>query len=118
MSNTWKLLGDERLPPVITDFWSYEADSWAWKPVQYNNARPVDTPVTLSYDYWDYINAEKTIPYPLITMRGGLSDVDISALEDATLRYPDIKSETVRSSSILNNYWQQVSHMLPTKVVY
>jgi hypothetical protein len=120
MNNTWKLLGDQRLPPVISDHWSYEADSWSWRPKEYNQYKPIDTPMTLSHDYYNYIQAEKTVPHPLITMRGGLSNVDISALEDATLQFPDIKSETARSRTILTNFAQQLAArgMLLPKVVY
>ncbi len=120
MNNTWRLLGNERLPPMIRPFWNYEEDSWSWRPREYNTYKAIDTPLTLSHDYYNYIQAEKTVPYPLITMRGGLSDVDISALEDNTLKFPDLKSETIKSRAIFDKFTQQLAsrNMLPTRVVY
>jgi len=121
MSNdTWKLLGDERLPPVLGKFWSYEQDSWSYKPKQYNTFVPDDTADTLGNDYRTYIQTEKKMPHPLITARAGLSEVGISALVSDTLNFPDLRSETVRSKEIIGQYYQALAArgMLPTKVVY
>ena len=118
--NNWKLFGDERLPPAIFPFYSYEYNSWSGRPIQYNQYKPIDTPMTLSHDYYNYIQAEKKLPRPLITMRGGLSEVDIQALEDDTLRFPDIKSQTAHSQAILAMLESQMMsrNMIPKKVVY
>lgn len=107
-NNTWRLLKDERLPPTVYNFWSYDLDSYSWHPVQYDINKPVDTPLTLSHDYENYLQTEKTVIHPLITSRGGLSEVDIQALENNALQFPDIKSGTIRTKTILSTYATQL----------
>lgn len=120
-NNGWKLLGDQRLPATVFPFWDYElGESWSWRPVQYNTFKPIDTPSTLSHDYYNYLQAEQRVPNPLITMRGGLSGPDQAALEDDSLNFPDIRSLTHESQTILANYWLSLGQrgMIPRKVAY
>lgn len=111
-NNGWKLLGDQRLPPVIRNFWSYDQDSWSWSPKEYSSgAIPRDNPSTLTHDYMYYIKKEEpTTIHPLITTTGGLASIDIEAIENNSLRaYPDLKSETRESKIILDNFWRTMA---------
>lgn len=120
-NNGWTLFRNERLPPMVIPFWTYDT-SWSWFPQQYNAFNlNGDNPSTLSRDYNYYIRKqEPNVVHPLITATGGLSEPDVVALETGTLQFPDLKSETKRSRAILNNYEQIMARkrLLPTRVAY
>ena len=92
-NNNWTLLRNERLPPMITPYWSYSMDSWSWRPIQYNSYKSFDTPETLNRDYRNFIHPTRDTATinPLVTARGGLSNNHISILGEATLNIPDIQ---------------------------
>lgn len=104
----WTLLRNERLPPVLTPFWTYDT-SWTWQPYQYSSfGVSADGPDTLTGDYNYYIHVEEPRAVnPLVIQRGGLNTEDISALESATTySFPDLQSETARSRALLGEYWK------------
>jgi hypothetical protein len=116
--SNWKLSDNERIPPTCTPFWSYDSNSWSWRPKILNTNTSAMTQSninSLSSEYLDYIKEDISAPYPLITSRGGLSSVDISALEESSYNFPDIQSETEESKIILYNYWKMLEEkkMLP-----
>jgi hypothetical protein len=107
----WTLLRNERLPPVLTPFWTYDT-SWSWQPYQYSSyGVSADTPDTLTHDYNYYINVEQPRSVnPLVVSRGGLTTEDISALEsETTYSVPDLQSETSRSRALLGAYWETLA---------
>lgn len=120
-NNGWNLFRNERLPPMVLPFWTYDT-SWSWFPQQYNAYNlNGDNPSTLSRDYNYYIDKEEhSVIHPLITASGGLSEPDVGALEIATLQFPDLKSETRRSQAILNKYEEIMAKkgLIPTRVAY
>jgi hypothetical protein len=120
-NNGWTLFRNERLPPMVTPFWTYDT-SWSWFPQQYNAYTPNgDNPSTLTRDYNYYINNEEhSVVHPLITATGGLSEPDVGALEISTLQFPDLKSETRRARTILDQYGQIMARkgLIPARVAY
>lgn len=107
----WTLLRNERLPPVLTPFWTYDT-SWSWQPYQYSSyGVSADTPDTLTHDYYYYLQVEQPrATNPLVTSRGGLDTEEINALESDTLySFPDLQSETARSRALLGAYWETLA---------
>jgi hypothetical protein len=96
---SWKLSGNQRLPPSTNSYWSYNTDSWAWIPKKDSYVQPNGLD-----EYWPYLKTEsKTINNPFLK-RGGLSRPDTIALIENTYDVPDLKSETIYSINKLNNF--------------
>jgi len=107
----WTLLRNERLPPVLTPFWTYDT-SWSWQPYQYSSyGVAADTPDTLTRDYNYYLQVEQPQSVnPLTVSRGGLNTEDINAIQsETTYSYPDLQSETARSQALLGKYWETLA---------
>ena len=122
-ANNWHLLRNERLPPVLTPFWTYDADSWSWQPYQYSSYGMVaDNPSTIDRDYRSYLKVqEPNVVNPLILARGGLAEVDIDSIEsETTYAYPDLRSDTARSRALLLQYWKimKAKGLIPSRVAY
>lgn len=104
----WTLLKNQRLPPVLTPFWTYDT-SWSWQPSQYSSyGIASDNPNTINRDYQYFLQVQQPIAVnPLITSRGGLNTEDIDAIKTAsTFSFPDLQSETARSRALLGAYWE------------
>ena len=120
----WKSQANQRIPPVCPDdsgqvYWSYDKDSWSWRPKPLNQ-NILTKPETWG-NYREYAIEELRVKNPLITMRGGMSDLDIAELENATIyNYPDLRSETKRSEAIQMEYWEALAKrsLIPTRPVY
>ncbi len=117
--DNWKLLGNPKLPPTIQPFWQYSMDSWSWRPIQYNSFQSMDTPDTLSRDYRESIKPNGPCQ-GLVTARGGLSETDIQGLINDTLNFPDLKSTTPTSESILSKYMRTLYQkgLVPSQPIY
>jgi len=122
--SNWKSQANERLPPVCPDdrgqiYWSYDTDSFSWRPRPLNYNIPTK-PETWA-DYRDYALEELHVVHPLLTSRGGLSDLDVSEIENATIYgYPDLRSDTHTSQVKLLEFYKALAarNMLPNRPVY
>lgn len=101
-TNQWKLLQNQRLPPVMNSYWSYNQDSWTYQPKEYEEL-PLPK-FSFSGNWFDWLHHEQTVKHPIARVRGGLSDKDNIALTNASINFPDIASETTRNNIILQNY--------------
>jgi hypothetical protein len=113
-------LRNKHLPPTTKPYWTYNDDSFTTLPKLIEDLENV--PVkhrglnytvdynSLSKDYYKYLEHEKITPYPAVLNYGGLSQVDITYLQNKTYDFPDIKSETIRTQAILNNFVNRVEN--------
>ena len=85
------------LPPSIYPAWSYENDSWCWGPKAYQEIKTSNkiTPLAEVASYWEWIDQEKNVPQPAMTIRGGMTPNAAFAIQTAILNTPDIESETM-----------------------
>lgn len=102
--SAWTVPLNARLPPTCgTTAWTYENNSWSWRP-KVLNTHEQRIPTSWS-DYLDWLDDENKTVHPLLIERGGMSGEDITALENDTLySHPDIRSATHGSQAVLQKF--------------
>jgi hypothetical protein len=99
---------NRHLTPGVRPYWSYDNDSFSWNPKPYKEPSPSNSSLTADYQQW--LKHEKTVLFPLMTRRGGMTENQAIAIQDGTMNFPDLKSTTLRNTA----FFQQIVDSLPT----
>ena len=97
---------NRHLTPGIRPYWSYDGN-FTSAPLAYQELPSNNQ--SLSSDYNNWLKQEKTVPFPVMLRRGGMSENSAMAIQDGALNFPDLKSTTLRNTA----FFQQIIDSLP-----
>lgn len=102
-----------RLPGQLAPYWSYDNSlstplNTTSKTMTNNYTVMNDYNIDMSKDWFSWLKEQKTIPYPIEYVHGGLTAQENNTIVNGTDIYPDIRSETEYNKKLFQDYFNMV----------